>query len=102
MTERRYELNEILCKVLGSSNVYFQPPSTLKMSYPAITYSRSNIDSQTSNNRLYSTTTRYTGTVIDKNPDSTIISKILELPYTRHDRSYPKDNLNHDVFTIYY
>ena len=102
MTERRYELNEILCKVLGSSNVYFQPPSTLKMSYPAITYSRSNIDSQSSNNRLYSTTTRYTGTVIDKNPDSPIPDKVAELPMCSFSRHFTADNLNHDSYTMYF
>ena len=37
-TERRLELHEILCTILGSRNVYFQPPESIKMNYPAIVY----------------------------------------------------------------
>ena len=36
----RYELHEFLCEILGSRNVYFQPPESVKMKYPAIVYER--------------------------------------------------------------
>ena len=49
----RLELHEALCKVLGSRNVYFQPPEDIKMNYPAIEYSRASIDNTFANNDVY-------------------------------------------------
>ena len=40
----RLELHEIFCDILGSRNAYFQPPASVKMNYPAIKYSLSNIE----------------------------------------------------------
>ena len=34
----RLELHALLVELLGSTNVYYEPPETLKMSYPAIRY----------------------------------------------------------------
>ena len=31
--DRRLKLHEELCDILGSRNVYFQPPETVKMKY---------------------------------------------------------------------
>lgn len=99
---RRLELQTIFEDILGSRNVYFQPPESKKMDYPAIVYSRASFDTRHANNQVYIGKTRYTVTVIDKNPDSDIPSKILQLPLTFSNRAYRSDNLNHDVFTIYY
>ena len=49
----RLELHEILCEVLGSRNTYFQPPESIKMNYPAIVYSRNNIDNTFADNDVY-------------------------------------------------
>lgn len=38
---RRYELQAVLEGILGSGNVYFQPPENLKMRYDCIVYERS-------------------------------------------------------------
>lgn len=35
---KRVELGKKLKEILGSDNVYFQPPDNLKMSYPCIRY----------------------------------------------------------------
>lgn len=87
--------------ILGSRNVYFQPPSSVKMNYPAIVYKRRNIDSTFANDGMYTSRPSYEATLIDKNPDSEYIEKILRLPYCSFDRHYTVDNLNHDVFVIY-
>lgn len=100
--DRRLELHEKLVNILGSPNVYFQPPENIKMSYPAIRYKRSKINKTFANNQTYNKTLRYEVTVIDYDPDSEIVSKVSELPMCSHDRNYQSDNLNHDVFTIYY
>lgn len=100
--DRRLELHEILCDILGSRNVYYQPPESVKMSYPAIVYERSNIDNKFANNGVYMQSPGYTITVIDKDPDSEIVTKISKLQTCRFNRHFTSDNLNHDVFTLYY
>lgn len=99
---RRLELQTKLEELLGSRNVYYQPPESLKMEYPAIRYSKSNISSKHANNAKYSKFTRYELIVIDKRPDNDVIEKILDLPYTSFDRHYVSNNLNHDVIIIYF
>lgn len=86
----------------GRQNVYFQPPSTLKMVYPCIRYKRDSLSAIHANNLPYRHQTRYQVTVIDSDPDSTIPSAIANLPLCSFDRHYTADNLNHDVFNIYY
>ena len=99
---RRLDLHELLVGVLGSRNVYFQPPSTEKMRYPCIVYQRSRLDVKSANDSAYSMTTGYMATLIDPNPDSTIFEKLARLPMCRFDRHFTADSLNHDVFTLYY
>lgn len=99
---RRLELHEFLCDVLGSRNVYFQPPATTQMKYPAIVYSRSRINNLSADNDVYIQDKRYQLIVIDSNPDSEIVERISKLPTCQHDRQYKSENLNHDVFTIYF
>ena len=98
----RLELQSLLESILGSRNVYFQPPETVRMSYPCIVYQRNDEVNQFADNRPYVHDKQYILTVIDKNPDSVIPDKIAELPRSRYDRHFTADNLNHDVFTIYY
>lgn len=98
----RLKLHELLCEALGSRQVYFQPPETIKMKYPAIVYSRNNISNRHANDDVYMQSPSYSITVIDKNPDSDIVDKVSLLPRCRFDRHYTSDNLNHDTFTIYY
>lgn len=98
----RLDLQTIFEGILGSRNVYFQPPASVKLKYPAIVYSRKNMNSTYANNGAYRNVPLYDVTLIDKNPDSPFIEKILALPYCSYDRSYTADNLNHDVFNIYH
>ncbi len=98
----RLKLHELLCEALGSRHVYFQPPESVRMQYPAIVYSRNNIGNEHANDGVYMQSPSYNVTVIDKNPDSNIVDKISRLPMCRFDRHYTADNLNHDTFTIYY
>ena len=98
----RLNLHELLCKTLGSRQVYFQPPESVKMKYPVIVYSRNRIDNEHANDGVYIQSPSYSITVIDKNPDSDIVERVSRLPRCRFDRHYTADNLNHDTFTIYY
>ena len=98
----RLELQAKLEELLGSKNVYYDPPETLKISYPAIIYSKSKIETRKANNSTYSKNTRYDITVIDKRPDNPVIDNLMELPYCSYDRPYKSDNLHHDVLSLYY
>lgn len=102
MAKSRLELHEILCEILGSRNVYFQPPENVKMKYDAIVYSLNDIDIKHANDKKYMNTKRYSVTAISKNPDSPLQDVLLTLPYCEFDRFYPSDNLNHWVFTVYF
>ena len=98
----RLELHSVLQELLGSSNVYYQPPESIKMQYDAIKYSKKNIVSKYANDRKYSMMDCYEVTVISRLPDNPVIKKLLSLPYCSYDRHYIADNLHHDVLTIYY
>lgn len=97
----RLVIHELLVNTLGSKHVYFQPPENIKLVYPAIVYSRSDIRKKFADNGSYSVRTIYDVTLIDKNPDSPIVYRLAELPKCTHSRHWVVDNLNHDSFTIY-
>lgn len=98
----RLELQTKLEELFGSRNVYYQPPENLSMNYPAIVYSKNDIDKEYADNLGYINTNSYRITIIDKKPDNPIIKKLLDLPYSSYDRNYVKDNLNHDVIILYF
>ena len=98
----RIELQTKLEELLGSRNVYYQPPESVKMEYPAIVYSRKNIDDIFADDTVYTQNHSYELTVIDPNPDSEIVMKVSRLPACTFYRHYTADNLNHDVFRLYY
>ena len=104
---QRLNLHNILIDILGTtsedvSRVYFQPPETIKLTYPCVVYERSRINTNFANDNPYSQQKQYTVTVIDKNPDSLIPDKISKLPMCTFSRHFTADNLNHDVFNIQY
>ena len=98
----RLNLHEELCKKLGSRNVYFQTPESMKMKYPAIRYSLANIDVNQANNKKYKQLKSYEIRLIDSDPDSLYFDAILDFQYCSFDRMYTADNLNHFIFTLYY
>lgn len=95
-------LQYILEDILGSRNVYFQPPENLKMKFPCIRYSLDNIKSTRADDRNYYNSNSYQIIYIDDDPDSEIPDRILDLPMCRFERFYTADNLNHWVFTLTY
>jgi hypothetical protein len=97
----RLELQTKLEELLGSRNVYFQPPASVKMQYPAIVYELDDIANRFANDSVYNQSLQYKITVMDFNPDSEIVKRVSKLPRCRFNRHFTSDNLNHDVFTIY-
>ena len=99
---KRVDLQTLLEQTLGSRNVYFQPPESVRMQYPAIVYSRDDIEINHANDGFYTSITRYSVAVVTDNPDSDLVAKVAALPMCRFNRHYTSDNLYHDVFTLYF
>ncbi|NLE05470.1 MAG: hypothetical protein GX638_11815 [Crenarchaeota archaeon] len=102
MADTRLNLHYLLVNVLGSNNVYFQPPSTITMKYPCIVYKRASQNDIYANNSLYTNKKKYLVTIIDSNPDSEIPDRMMQLRYCSFDRHYVADGLNHDVYEIFF
>lgn len=98
----RIDLQKMLENILGSDHVYYDPPETVKIKYPAIIYSKNGVQSKRADDSRYQTLTRYDLIVIDRRPDNPVIEKLLDLSYCSYDRHYVSDNLHHDSLTIYY
>lgn len=101
MGYRRLELHEKLCEILGSRNVYFQPPESVKMKYPAIVYRLYDIDNNHGDNFPYLQFYGYEVTLIHKDPDNTVVEELSKLPSCRFNRFFTSENLNHYVFALY-
>lgn len=100
---KRLTLHEELCELLGSRNVYFQPPESVKMQYDAIRYELGGKDLKRANNGIYMNTNQYDCVFITRNPDTTIPDAILShFEMCSFGRPYTADNLNHYPFTLYY
>ena len=100
---KRTDLQTAFEKILGSRNVYFNTPESVKMKYDAIRYELAGKDIKRANNRLYQFTNCYDGVVITRDPDTTIPDKILaSFEMCSFGRPYISDNLNHYPFTLYY
>lgn len=96
------QLQTLLETILGSGNVYFQPPESVKLQYPCIIFSRTSGETLYANDKPYSAKLRYMLKIIDKSADSTILTRIAELPMCKYDRHYTASNLHHDIFNIYF
>lgn len=98
----RLDLHDLLVEILGSTNVYFQPPPTVEMKYPCIVYQPDFLLSEWADNKSYKRDKRYLVTVIDRDPDSEIPDKVAALSKCVFDRFYTAANLNHNVFKLFF
>lgn len=100
--DNRLNLHALFEKILKSKNVYFQPPESVKMKYPAIVYALDDLESRHANNSVYSLRKQYSVTLITEDPDSSTVGELAYLEMCRFIRHFKSDNLNHYVFEIYY
>ena len=100
----RLSLHDKLVGILGSNHVYFQPPEDIRLSYPCIIYERVNMDTKYADDTKYNNMIRYDIKYITKEPDTNdfIVNFINQFNYCTYDRHYVFDNLNHEVFTLFY
>jgi hypothetical protein len=97
----RIELQAELVKFM--SNVYFQPPSNITISYPCIVYSKTQKSTQRANDGMYLSKQGYQITLIEKNPDSEIANEIeSHFQYCEISQHFVTDNLHHTTLNLYY
>jgi hypothetical protein len=96
----RLQLHQLLESF--TPHVYFQPPTNVKLQYPCIIYKRDYATTQFADDVPYNHTLRYAITIIDRDPDSEIPKKVASLPMSLFNRFYTVDNLNHDVYNVYF
>jgi hypothetical protein len=96
----RLNLHQLLSTF--TEHVYFQPPTNIKLEYPCIVYRRDFADTKFADDKVYDHVIRYAITVIDRNPDSDIPQKVASMPMSLFNRFYTVDNLNHDVYNVYF
>lgn len=97
---RRLQLHQLL--ETFTENVYFQPPTNIQLEYPCIIYKRDFAETKFADDIPYNHRLRYMITVIDRDPDSEIPSKVAAMPMSLFNRFYTADNLNHDVYNVYF
>ena len=78
MADNRLTLQVEFEAFLSSNKVYFQPPSSIKLSYPCIIYELDGFGIDHANSLIYRNKTRYTVTVIDQNPESRLPLLMLD------------------------
>ena len=100
---RRLQLQSELELVLGSEEVNYQPPESIKLKYPCINFSKNAGDILRANDQIYRSLTGYTLIVISRDPDNTIAEDIVKhFKYCRFIRRFVIDNLYHDLLELYY
>lgn len=108
MARPRLELQSLLEGIMSEcagdniQRVWFQPPSSVYLTYPCIVYHPSSRSIRYADNSRYMSIDKYTVTVMDLNPESEIPDKIQALPYSSFERRFEVDGLNHTTFSIYF
>jgi hypothetical protein len=97
---QRLQLHELL--ETFADHVYFQPPTNIQLEYPCIVYKRDFADTKFADDHPYAHKKRYAIMIIDQDPDSQIPEKVAAMPMTLFNRFYTVDNLNHDVYNVYF
>ena len=97
---QRLQLHQLLETL--APNVYFQPPTNIQLKYPCIIYKRDFANTKFADDIVYDHVIRYAITVVDQDPDSKIPDKVARMPMSLFNRFYTVDNLNHDVYNVYF
>lgn len=99
MANKRLELHDILCSLLGRKDrVYYQPPSNIHLTYPCILYALDTVETKFGNNAHYYNSCKYTVTYVTKEPDDLCYEKLAMSPWLTMNQKYISDNLYHYVF----
>jgi len=96
------DVRTTLMNVTGATNVYYQPPPTLKMQYPCIIFEKSDEQFKHADNSVFNRMIEYQAKVVYSDPDCPIIEQMSKVRYCRFDRHYKADGMYHDVYSLYF
>lgn len=99
---RRVNLHRELESILGSKNVYYDPPESFKLKYPCIVYYLENLLDTPADNIAYRRMRRYNMTYITTDSEDPIAERLADLRYCRLNRPFSVSDLFHFAYTIYY
>jgi hypothetical protein len=89
--------------MLGSRNVYFQPPETIKLHYPCIVYSAGEDLGRYADNLHYLKADCYDVQIIAKDPTFELFETFTsKWQYAREKVPFTAENLNHHNYTVYF
>lgn len=98
----RLDLQTLLESIVGKGHVYFQPPESVKLTFPCIVYNLSGYENQNADDMKYLSNKKYDVLYITKKPDDPVIDQIEGLKGVRFNRWYANDAINHYSYTIIY
>ena len=100
---KRVDIQEKFKFLLGSNNVYYQPPANLKMKYPAIVYSLDGLDVKRFDNTRLINKNCFSVTHIYRNESENLVETILKnFEYISFDNRSIVDGIYNDHYTIYW
>lgn len=102
MSKTRLDFQQFLEDFNGNRNVYYKPPPSIIMKYPATVYKLANIVNTYADNSPYFQRTAYDLTYITEDPDDPKVQELSNLPMCTFNRFFTADNLNHFNYTIYF
>lgn len=98
----RLETQTMLETVLGTTNVYFQPDSKVRLQYPCAIYNVAKPNMKYADNGVHLKFSHYRVTIVSKDPDDPKAFALENLPHCAMANWYSADNLNHWVYDLYY
>lgn len=102
LEQKRLELHDFLCKILGDLNCYYSPPTGAEMIYPCIKYELADEKAVHADNIPYLMNLEWVITIIDEDPDSKLANVFFDLPKCKFDRKISSSDLNQFVFSLYF
>ena len=99
------KLRDSLYSLGITSNVYYNPPSSVSMNFPCFRFNENNTYSIRADNKAYLNTRRWLITYIttDEEEVETVIDKMLGyFQMCNNESVYKADNLVHIVFNLYF
>lgn len=100
---KRVDIQEKFKFLLGSNNVYYQPPANLKMKYPAIVYSLDGLDVKRFDNTRLINKNCFSVTHIYRNESENLVETMLKnFEYISFDNRSIADGIYNDHYTIYW
>ena len=102
MAQRRVNLHHMLEDILGSKNVYYDPPESFKLKYPCIVYYMEGFADIPADNQTYRRMRRYNMTYITTDSEDPVAERLADIRYCTLTRPFVASDLFHFSYTLFY